>query len=204
MRHRIFKPTYCNNKIIMLPVLHSLIKYDSGIKTGSRGVCYHNARECVRNRKSKPVALHDRSVLIHPDYNMTFFISPLNRRIVYSKREPFHVLLPVLRHVVPFNDDNCRLMIPFIKGSRARDPLPPAFAIGVFQCSKTTLIGIERMVTRARLPYTKDYLPPGICSLMKPASMTNWLHFPTKSSGSCYNHMEHHSKAKQWHHAETF
>ena len=32
-------------------------------------------------------------------------------------------------------------------------------------------IGIESMVTRARLRYTRDYLTLGICDLIKPAVM---------------------------------
>ena len=35
--------------------------------------------------------------------------SLLKRLILYSNREPFCVLLPLLRHVVSFNDRNCRL-----------------------------------------------------------------------------------------------
>ena len=54
-----------------------------------------------------------------------------------SKREPFHALLPLLRHVVPLNDGNCRLIILVVKGRRARDALPHAFHIGVFKVLKT-------------------------------------------------------------------
>ena len=50
-----------------------------------------------------------------------------------SKREPFHALLPLLRHVVPLNDGNCRLTMPVGKGRCARDALPHAFHIGVFE-----------------------------------------------------------------------
>ena len=50
-----------------------------------------------------------------------------------SKREPFHTLLPLLRHVVPLNDGNCRLTMPVGKGRCARDALPHAFHIGVFK-----------------------------------------------------------------------
>ena len=41
-----------------------------------------------------------------------------------SKREPFHALLPLLRHVVPLNDGNCHLTIPVVKGRCAREALP--------------------------------------------------------------------------------
>ena len=53
---------------------------------------------------------------LNHDYNKAFSIStrewqysPLEIRIWCSKREPFHVLLPLLRHVVPLNNGNCRL-----------------------------------------------------------------------------------------------
>ena len=36
------------------------------------------------------------------------------------------------------------------------------------------------MVTRARLRYTRDYLMPGICSLIKPGAMEILMPFPTK------------------------
>ena len=50
-----------------------------------------------------------------------------------SKREPFHALLSLLRHVVPLNDGNCRLTIPVVKGRCAREALPHSFNIGVFK-----------------------------------------------------------------------
>ena len=43
-----------------------------------------------------------------------------------SKREPFHALLQLLRHVVPLNDGNCRLTIPVVKRRCAREALPYA------------------------------------------------------------------------------
>ena len=49
------------------------------------------------------------------------------------------------------------------------------------------MITIESMVTRARPSYTRDFLTPGICSLIKPAAMVNWCNFPPKSTQSCYN-----------------
>ena len=53
-----------------------------------------------------------------------------------SKREPLHVLLPLLRQVVPLYDGNCRLTIPVVKGRGARDTLPHAFHIGVLNSLK--------------------------------------------------------------------
>ena len=62
-----------------------------------------------------------------------------------SKREPFHALPPLLRHVVPLNDGNCRLTIPVVKGRCARDALPHAFDIGVFKYSKSNLSTIKHI-----------------------------------------------------------
>ena len=127
-----------------------------------------------------------------------------------SKREPFHELLPLLRHVVPLNDENCRLTIPVVKGHCARDALPHIFHIGMFkfvEMISTTMehiykeyaniiedsnvafdtndcwnfqlmvpvIAIESMVTHAHPSYTRDFLTPGICSLIKPAAMVKLM-----------------------------
>ena len=46
------------------------------------------------------------------------------------------MLLPLLRHVVPLNDGICRLTIPVVKESCARDVLLHSFHIGVFKCVK--------------------------------------------------------------------
>ena len=111
--------------------------------------------------------------------------------------KPFQAILPLLRHVVPPNDGNCRLTIPVVKGRCAGEALPHAFNIGVFKyCERnpTTIkhiydesenlnescdvtfdsnnwwnlpltvpvIGVESMVTRAGLRFTRDYLTPCI------------------------------------------
>ena len=52
------------------------------------------------------------------------------------EREPFRVLLPLLRHVVSLNDENCRLTIPVVKGRCARDAIPHTFNIDLFECGK--------------------------------------------------------------------
>ena len=62
-----------------------------------------------------------------------------------SKQEPFHALLPLLRHVVPLNDVNCRLTIPVIKGRCAHEALPHAFNIGVFKYCKSNFAPIKRI-----------------------------------------------------------
>ena len=62
-----------------------------------------------------------------------------------SKREPFHALLPLLRHVVPLNDRNGRLTITVIKGLCAREALPQAFNIGVFKYGKSNPTAIKHI-----------------------------------------------------------
>ena len=62
-----------------------------------------------------------------------------------SKREPFHELLPLLRHVVSLNDGNCRLTIPFIKGRCAHGALPHVFHNGMFKFVKTISTTIKHI-----------------------------------------------------------
>ena len=64
---------------------------------------------------------------------------------MYSKREPFHALLPLLRHVVPFKDGNCRLTIPVVKGRCACEALSHAFNIGVFKYGKSNPTTIKHI-----------------------------------------------------------
>ena len=92
----------------------------------------------------------DRSVGLNHDYNMTFSISPLNVSILHLKYEDCariesRVLLPLLRHVVPLNDGNCRLTIPVVKERCARDPLPQIFNSGVFKVVKTISTAIKHI-----------------------------------------------------------
>ena len=55
-----------------------------------------------------------------------------------------------------------------------------AAIIGEISYTKVPLIGLASMVTRAELLYTRDYLTPGICSLIKPATMENLMSFLAK------------------------
>ena len=80
---------------------------------------------------------------LNHDYNMTFSISqrecyysPFKIRIWCLKQELFRVLLPLLHHVVPLSDGNCRLTMPVGKGRCARDALPHTFDMGVFRTVK--------------------------------------------------------------------
>ena len=96
------------------------------------------------------------------------------------------------------------------KGRCARDMLPHYFDISVFKTVKTnsttikyihnqsantikgldvafwhqwllvSVIGMERMVTLARLRYTRAYLPLGIFSLIKHAAMGIMMPFPAQ------------------------
>ena len=62
-----------------------------------------------------------------------------------SKQESFHVLLSLLRHVVPLNDGNCHLTIPVVKGRCACDALPHVFHIGVLKFVKTISTAIKHI-----------------------------------------------------------
>ena len=93
-----------------------------------------------------------RQIGLNHDYNMTFSISPrecyyspLKIRLSCSKQEPFRVLLPLLRHVVPLNDGNCRVTMPVGKGRCAGDALPHAFHIGVFKFIFTISTAIKHI-----------------------------------------------------------
>ena len=109
---------------------------DCRIKTGSGGVCCHNARGRMRNRKSNPDGLaggiwrtvrtspsalwqQTRQIGLNHNYNMAFLISPhgcpyspCKWRSSRSKREPFRMLLPLLGHVAPLATGNCCLTMP--------------------------------------------------------------------------------------------
>ena len=61
------------------------------------------------------------------------------------KRETFQALLPLLRHVVPLNDGNCRLKIPVVKGRCAREALHHACNIGVFKYGKSNPTTIKHI-----------------------------------------------------------
>ena len=152
---------------------------------------------------------------------MTFLISLRWCCIIHLKceycvrRELFHELLLLLRHVVPLNDGNCRLTMPVVKGRCACEyyltllvsmclkplkgilPQQNIFTmnlrtsltivillltpmIGGINQKTVPMIGMESMVIRAPLRYTRDCLPSGICSLIKPAAMANLISFPSK------------------------
>ena len=96
---------------------------------------------CIELRTGIPVALHSvwscSSVMIpNITWRMLVHVFSTERRIWYSRRGPSHVVLPLLRHVVPLNDGNCHPTIPVVKGRCARDAIPQAFGISVMKCGK--------------------------------------------------------------------
>ena len=140
------------------------------IKTGSGGVCCHNARGRVRNRKSNPDGIageiwrtlfaqaqvhcdnKPRQIGLNHNYNMTFLISPhgcpyspLKWRSSRSKREPFRVLLPLLRHVAPLSDGKLLSHNAVVKGRCAHDAIPWTFHIEVFKCRQDNSDTITRI-----------------------------------------------------------
>ena len=76
---------------------------------------------------------------------MTFQFHPVNVSNRHVKGAYVLEARAVLRHVVPLNDGNCRLTIPVAKGRCARDTLPHAFHIGVFEIVKTISTAIKHI-----------------------------------------------------------
>ena len=104
----------------------------------------------------KPTSFHGFSVFkglrpvlegFNHDYNMHLKCRPVNIqiRVLCSKREPFRVLLPLLRHAVPINNGNCHLTIPIVMGRCDGGALPHAFHIGVFKFVKTIFTKIKHI-----------------------------------------------------------
>ena len=118
--------------------------HEGACETGSqsRGRSPRDLTYCSHKPECIGTTNPDRSVLItiitwhfqfHPGNVSNLHVKGayvLEARAVYA-------LPPLLRHVVPLNDGNCRLTIPVVKGRCARDALPHAFDIGVFKYSKS-------------------------------------------------------------------
>ena len=62
-----------------------------------------------------------------------------------------------------------------------------AFDTSFCGISHMPVIGIDGLMTRARLCYTREYLPPDICRLINPAAMAKLMPFPAKSTQSSYH-----------------
>ena len=52
--------------------------------------------------------------------------------------------------------------------------------IGGIAPKTVPVIGMESMGTRTRIRYTRDYLPPGICSLIKPTAIAKSISIPAQ------------------------
>ena len=89
---------------------------------------------------------------LNHNYNMTFLISPhgcpyspLKWQSSRSKRQPFRVLLPLLRHVAPLSDGKLLSHNAVVKGRCARDAIPWTFHIEVFKCGQDNSDTITRI-----------------------------------------------------------
>ena len=60
--------------------------------------------------------------------------------VLEARLWPCRGLLPVLRHMVPLNDGNCRLTMPVGRGRCTRRALPQTFDIGMFKSVKIILL----------------------------------------------------------------
>ena len=131
------------------------------IKNSSVDVCGHNARGGVKIESPIPRSLGGEligptvrmgpralrkvktvSITIigcHFNSNQGISVFPTSKANMGWEREPFHVLLPLLRDLVPLTDGNYRLTMPVANGHCARDPLRHTFDIGEFNCGKTFL-----------------------------------------------------------------
>ena len=124
----------------------------------------------------------------------------LKRQLWHLKQELFHVLLPLLHHVMHLNERNCHLTMPMVEGCGVGDRLPEikygkckyTTTKHVYNESENLIescavhldlsgplnitemvpvIGKEGMVSHVQLHHTWDYLMPGLCCLIKPASL---------------------------------
>ena len=55
-------------------------------------------------------------------------------------QEPFHMVLPMLHHIVTLGNGNCYLIMPVVKGRCSYDALPHIFDIDTFKCGKNNSI----------------------------------------------------------------
>ena len=68
---------------------------------------------------------------------MNINILHLKSRIWCLKREPFHILLRLLRRMMALNDRICRFKMPIIKGYGVYVPQPQVTKIWMFKCVKS-------------------------------------------------------------------
>ena len=63
------------------------------------------------------------------------------------------MLLPLLCHVVPLNNEICRLTMPVVKGHCAHDMLPHTFNIGMFKSFKKNSVLDVNLIIRVPVYY---------------------------------------------------
>ena len=119
-------------------------------KSNPDGVSPRDLTYCSHKPECIGTTNPDRSVLItiitwHFQFHPWMLVISTQKAHMCSKRELFHELLPLLRHVVPLNDGNCRLTIPVVKGCCAREALSHAFDIGVFKYGKSNPTTIKHI-----------------------------------------------------------
>ena len=129
------------------------------VVTMHEGACETGSPDSVaggiwRTVRTSPSALWQQTPTdrFNHNYNMTFLISPhgcpyspLKWRSSRSKREPFRVLLPLLRHVAPLSDGKLLPHNAVVKGRCARDAIPWTFHIEVFKCDQDNSDTITRI-----------------------------------------------------------
>ena len=86
-----------------------------------------------------------------------------------SKQDPFHALPPLVRQVGPLCDRNFRPTIRVIEGCCAREGLPHAFNISVFQYSKSNSTTIKHI-------YNESVNFNESCDI--PFDINNWWYLP--------------------------
>ena len=91
-----------------------------------------------------------------------------------SKQEPFHALLPFLRHVVAFNDGICPLTIPVVKGHCDHEALPHAFNIGVFKYGKSNPTTIKHIYNESENSKVVTLLLTAIIGGIFHNSVSDW------------------------------
>ena len=96
---------------------------------------------------------------------VTSFFKPLTSACLNAAKQFFHNMIYIYSESVNLID-NCNVALE---------------STNLWNHPKTVpVIGMESMVTRARLCYTWVYLPPGTYSLIKPDAMAKLISFPTK------------------------
>ena len=114
------------------------------------------------------------------------------------KWELFHMLLPLLRHMVLFNHRNCHLSKPVIKGTFAHDPLLQTFDIGMFKWGKSNSTTIKHIYNESA-DFIESYM------LLILTSVGDWILlkwcFGVIGMVGMVSHAHLHYNEGTWHHA---